>query len=95
MKSDLVNMFKTGDSLDFKARGKDIKSKFCKIGDKIEMNDNIAIPFDKPGQSISLKLENEELKVDYEDEGILVHGKKYSNGESLIIGGKKVTVMDI
>ena len=95
MKSDLVNMFKTGDSLDFKAHGKDIKSKFCKIGDKIELKDNVAIPFDKPGQSISLQLEHEELKVDYEDEGILVHGKKYSNGESLVIGGKKVTVMDI
>ena len=95
IKSDLVNMFKTGDSLDFKAHGKDIKSKFCKIGDKIELKDNVAIPFDKPGQSISLQLEHEELKVDYEDEGILVHGKKYSNGESLVIGGKKVTVMDI
>ena len=95
IKSDLVNMFKTGDSLDFKANGKDIKSKFCKIGDKIELKDNVAIPFDKPGQSISLQLENEELKVDYEDEGILVYGKKYSNGESLVIGGKKVTVMDI
>jgi len=95
IKSDLVNMFKTGDSLDFKANGKDIKSKFCKIGDKIELKDNVAIPFDKPGQSISLQLENEELKVDYEDEGILIHGKKYSNGESLVIEGKKVTVMDI
>ena len=79
MKSDLINMFKTGDSLDFKAHGKDIKSKFCKVGDKIEMNDNVAIPFDKPGQSISLKLEHEELKVDYEDEGILVPGLLYTS----------------
>ena len=95
MKSDLVNMFKTGDNLDLKLYGKNIKSKFCKIGDKINMTDNIAIPFNETGQTISLQLQNEELKVDYDDEAVMVHGKKYSDGDSFVVDGKKVTVINI
>jgi len=56
------------------------------------------VPFDSSGQQFTMQLSDAStLDVSYDDttKSILLHGNAYSPGDSAIVDGKKMTVVEI
>ena len=104
--SEVMNdLFTTGDSIDLKVSGKPgIRvSKFVNRGDTVDVSDTNAIiaPFSTSsgsGQAVSLTLsDNSTVSFSYDEttQDVSIDGTSYSSGDSLILDGKKVTIVDI
>ena len=100
----LNELFDSGDDLQVSLpTGRKVRTKFVKRGETVAVSSDasIAIPFSADagsGQSVSLTLsDSSTLAVTFNEstEEITVGGTTYASGESFIVDGKKVTVVDI
>ena len=100
----LNELFDSGDNLQVSLpSGKKMKTKFVKRGENVEISSDaaIAIPFSQDagsGQAVSLTLsDSSTLAISFDEttEEITVGGTAYASGESFIVDGKKVTLVDI
>lgn len=99
----LNELFTTGDSLSINvASGSSVTAKFVKRGETTAIDgDAIAIPFSTTsgaGQSATLTLsDTSTVDVIYDEttEEVTISGQAYTAGQSLVIDGKKVTIVDI
>ena len=108
IKVDLGNVmndiFESGDDIQVKLPGgKEVKTTFVKRGGTVPISNDasIAIPFSKDaggGQSVSITLsDSSSLVVAFDEttESLSVGGVSYSSGDSFVIDGKKVTIVDV
>lgn len=104
--SEVMNdLFTTGDSIDINVPGSSGSktSIFVNTGGTVSVTDSDAIiaPFSisaGPGQSVSLTLSDTStvpLSFDETTQEVSVDGTPYSVGDSLVLDGKKVTIVDI
>ena len=100
----LNELFDSGDDLQVSLpTGKKVRTKFVKRGETVAVTSDasIAIPFSKDsgsGQAVSLTLsDSSTLSVTFDEttEEVTIGGVAYSSGESFVVDGKKVTVVDI
>lgn len=97
-------IFESGDDIQVKLPGgKEVKTKFVKRGGTVPISEGsaISIPFTKDaggGQSVSITLSDSssvEVAYDETSEQLTVGGVSYSSGDSFVIDGKKVTIVDV
>lgn len=102
--SDVINdVFNTGDEIDINISGKTKKSTFVNRGDAVDVSDTDAIiaPFSQnggPGQYILVTLsDSTSVDVSYDENSkvVTISGTAYDEGDSLVLDGKKVTIVDI
>ena len=101
--SDVMNdVFDTDDKIEMKLNGIKRNSKFVNLGDTIDATDttSIMVPFSTnsgSGQSVSLTLSNSTSTIEYNNftETLNIESEIYQIGNSLILDGKKVTILDI
>ena len=92
------DVFQTGDTLDIKVGNKASKVKFVKLGETVSTDDSIMVPFDSSGQQFTMQLSDAStLDVSYDDttKSITLQGTSYSAGDSTIVDGKKMTVVEV
>ena len=100
----LNDLFVSGDKLKVKASsGKHLNTRFVKRGGniRVEKDDSISVPFSKDagaGQSVSFTLSDDStvaVEFDETTESITINGVAYVSGETFILDGQKVTVVDV
>lgn len=98
------DIFATGEEIELAIPGgKKVKTKFVKRGGNatVEEGASISVPFSKnagAGQSASLTLSDSTIvsvSFDETTEAVTVEGTAYNSGESFVLDGKKVTIVDI
>ncbi len=97
-------LFDTGDIVNVSVQGKpDLNTSFINIGDELSISniDGVLLPFvqaSTPGQDVSVRLSDDSTVVginfDEVVNTITVNGVTYSPGDSFILDGKKVTVVE-
>ena len=102
--SDLLNdIFATGDLMFVKVSGKTKKSKFVNRGGNVDVTDTESVlanfsPDAGSGQNVSFTLsDTSTVLVSYDDatEEVTVDSKTYHTGDSFVLDGRKVTLLDI
>lgn len=102
--SDLLNdIFATGDLMFVKVSGKTKKSKFVNRGGNVDVTDTESVvanfsPDGGSGQNVSFTLsDTSTVLVSYDDttEKVTVDSKTYHTGDSFVLDGRKVTLLDI
>lgn len=102
--SDVMNdVFATGDIIDFNVSGKTKKSTFVNRGSSVNITDIDAViaPFSADGtsgQTVSLTLsDTSTVSVLYNEttEAVTVDGTSHNTGDSFVLDGKKVTIVDL
>lgn len=97
-------LFVSGDRVELSVGGgKKVKTQFVRRGGTVTLTEDeaISVPFATDGgsgQSVSLTLsDTTTVSVAYDEttEQITVSGVAYDSGESFVIDGKKVTIVDI
>ena len=101
--SDVINeIFDTDDNIEINIDGIRRNSKFVNLGDTIDATDTdaILVPFSTAsgsGQSVSLTLSNSISTIEYNNltETLNIEAENYEVGNSLVLDGKKVTILEI
>ena len=101
--NDVINdVFDTDDRIEINLDGIRRNSKFVNLGDTIDATDTTAIvvpfsPTSGSGQSVSLTLSNSTSTIEYNNltETLNIESGNYQVGNSLILDGKKVTILEI
>lgn len=101
--SDFMDVFTTDDAIDINVSGKTLISKFINRGGSttIEDSDALVVPFSTiagSGQAVSLTLsDTSTISVTYDEitEAVTLNSTAYGTGESFVLDGKKVTIVDI
>ena len=97
------DLFTTGDKISLKIGSSDVDTKFVKRGEtaSIEVGGAILVPFspsEGSGQSSTLTLsDTSTVDVTYDEstEEITVSGQAYTAGQSFVLDGQKVSIVDI
>jgi len=97
-------LFTTGDVVSVSVQGKsELNTSFINLGDELSIDaiDGVLLPFveaSSPGQDVSVRLSDGStivgINFDETVNTITVNGVTYSPGESFILDGKKVTVVE-
>ena len=104
MISDVMNdLFTTDDAIDVNISGRTRVSRFVNRGDTVDITNSEAVvaPFSTgggPGQAISMTLSDaSSVAVTYDEttEELTIGPTTYNTGESLVLDGQKVTIVDI
>ena len=102
--SDVMNdLFTTDDAIDVNISGRTRVSRFVNRGDTVDITNSEAVvaPFSTgggPGQAISMTLSDaSSVAVTYDEttEELTIGPTTYNTGESLVLDGQKVTIVDI
>ena len=102
--SDVMNdLFTTDDAIDINISGRTRISRFVNRGDTVDITNSEAVvaPFSTgggPGQAISMTLSDAtSVAVTYDEttEELTIGPTTYNTGESLVLDGQKVTIVDI
>ena len=102
--SEVINdVFDTGDDIDVKVSGRTKKSKFVNRGGTVDVTgaEAVVAPFSTDGgsgQSISMTLsDSTSVSVAYNEttEDLAIGSDTYNIGDSLVLDGKKITIVDI
>lgn len=97
-------LFVSGDRVELVVGGgKKVKTQFVRRGGTVTLTEDeaVSVPFSQSGgagQSVSLTLsDSSTVAVEYNEttEQITVSGTQYNSGDSFVIDGKKVTIVDI
>lgn len=95
-------LFDTGVEISFTLGSKTTKSTFVKLGETVGLDENsesIVIPFTSTGgtnQSATLSLSDDtEIDVTYDESVVTIGGNQLSEGESIVLDGKKLTLYTV
>lgn len=101
LSSVMNDLFTTGDKLQVKVNNEVSDVTFVKRGESVSISNNsvFLIPFDSESgssQSIDIQLDNSTVSVGYNEstDTISVQSVEYSIGDSFVLDGKKVTMVD-
>jgi hypothetical protein len=99
----LNDIFDTGDEIQLNIGSKKTKTRFVKRGESVAVEDGASLAFGfvpsaGAGQSATITLSdssNVTVEFDEATEEVTIDGTKLTSGQSIVLDGKKVTVVDL